>query len=674
MRLFRFARPSPCTRTAARAAYLARGSGARRPGRVAAARRARDLPRCSAAEPFLDPRLRFGERIRQPRAQLVEQLRVQRELGAPFVRIHRRDLRILRGREREPRPMQILVARRHAERVLDALAAAVDPVEHPLQHAHVLAEAGPREAAVRVLAEPVHAVDLRQRRARRRELLAEREPVREIVAHVVAAERQHRERIAPHDALLPRRRGRRLRAHRRRHVHAFDPVARLGDERHRRRAAAAEDECVDRHAARVLPVVVDRRALRRGRREARVRMRGLAARLAADLGRPCVALPIGEPRGRRVGEAFPPDVAVLRERDVREDHVLPERRERVRIGLLARARRDAEIARLRVDRIQPPVAARLEPRDVVADRRHAPALEALRRDQHREVGLAARGRKRRGDVILAALGRGHAEDQHVLGEPAFVAPHRRRDPQREALLAEERVAAVARAEAPDLARLGKMHDVLGRIARPRHILLARRERAPDAVHARHVLAALAERVEHRAPHARHDPHVDDDVGAIRELDADVRDRRAERAHRERHDVQRAAAHRAAKQAVERRAHFGGRDPVIGRARVVAMLAADERAVFDTRDVGRIGQREKRVRPLRRIEAHHRALFDHRVAEAVVLLLRTVAPDNAIRLGQLRDTRDPVDQAAVLHVFGNVDRNGARRRDHVASGHESVSVL
>ena len=79
-----------------------------------------------------------------------------------------------------------------------------------------------------------------------------------------------------------------------------------------------------------------------------------------------------------------------------------------------------------------------------------------------------------GDVLDHALGRGQLEDQHVLGEPALVARHHRRDPQREALLAEQRVAAVARAERPDLARLGEVHDVLVvGVARPRHVLRAR---------------------------------------------------------------------------------------------------------------------------------------------------------------------------------------------------------
>ena len=76
-------------------------------------------------------------------------------------------------------------------------------LEDPLEHAAVLAVAGPEELAVGVLAEPVDVEDLRQ--LRRVGRLADRQPVREVVAHVVAAERQHRERVAAQRRRLRRR-------------------------------------------------------------------------------------------------------------------------------------------------------------------------------------------------------------------------------------------------------------------------------------------------------------------------------------------------------------------------------------------------------------------------------------------------------------------------------------
>ena len=96
-------------------------------------------------------------------------------------------------------------------------------VDDPLQHAHVLAEAGPEELAVLVAAEPVDVEDPR----RVLQAAAEVEPVVEVVAHVVAAERQHGERVAADLAELAERGGRHFRAHRGGRVHAECPVERL---------------------------------------------------------------------------------------------------------------------------------------------------------------------------------------------------------------------------------------------------------------------------------------------------------------------------------------------------------------------------------------------------------------------------------------------------------------
>ena len=93
------------------------------------------------------------------------------------------------------------------------------------------------------------------------------------------------------------------------------------------------------------------------------------------------------------------------------------------------------------------------------------------------------------------------------------------------------------------------------------------ERRADRVHAGHEVAVVAEHVERGAAHAGHDPHRDRDVGGVGQLDADVGDRRAERAHRERHDVHRAPAH-AAREQVRRgvsRISAGSRQLLVGPA-------------------------------------------------------------------------------------------------------------
>ena len=408
-------------------------------------------------------------------------------------------------------------------------------------------------------------------------------------------------------------------------------------------------------------------------------MRRLGAGLARELRCPVAPLPVDQVRRRLVGHAFPPDVAFVGERDVGEDRVVADARHAVGVRLLVRTRRDAEVARLWVDRVKPPVLAGLDPGDVVADRRHLPPGKRRRRDEHREVGLAARARERRGDMVLAAARRLDAEDQHVLGEPArpavrgvgCVAAHPGGDAQGEALLAEQRIAAVARAVAPDLLRLGVVDDVLDRVARPRHVLLAGGERRADRMHARHEMAVAAEQLEHAAAHSRHDLHAHCDVGAVGQLDADVRDLGAERTHRERNDVHRAAAHAAAKErrrsvgkaVLEDRAHLGGRFPVVGRPGVFLALGADEGSVLDPGDVARAAAREIAARPQHRIEPDEGSGGDELLGEALVLGGAAVAPVDVARLGQGGHFGDPLDQPGVTDM--------GRRADDACGGGKTI---
>ena len=213
------------------------------------------------------------------------------------------------------------------------------------------------------------------------------------------------------------------------------PVECLGDERHDRRPPTAEQEGVYRTPGRVLPLLGDAWALRGRRRKSRVRVRSRLVRL----GRPVVALPVDRMLRRLTGHALPPDVAVVGQGAVGEDRVLLDRLHGVRVGLVTGAGCDAEEACLGVDGVKPPVGAELHPGDVVAHSLDGPALEL--RDQHRQIRLARGRREGPVDVLDLALWRGQLDDQHVLRQPALVAGHHRGNPEREALLTEQRVPA-----------------------------------------------------------------------------------------------------------------------------------------------------------------------------------------------------------------------------------------
>ena len=177
-----------------------------------------------------------------------------------------------------------------------------------------------------------------------------------------------------------------------------------------------------------------------------------------------------------------------RQRAVREDDVLLQRVHGHGIGVVGRARRHAEEARLGIDGVQPAVAPDLHPGDVVADALALPALD--RRLHHGQVRLAAGRGERRRDMVALALGVGQPQDQHMLRHPAFLPGHVRSDAERQALLAQQRVAAVARTVGPDEVLFGKVADVLllDRRAGPGRVLLAFLERSADGMQAGDELA------------------------------------------------------------------------------------------------------------------------------------------------------------------------------------------
>ena len=206
----------------------------------------------------------------------------------------------------------------------------------------------------------------------------------------------------------------------------------------------------------------------------------------------------------------------------------------------------------------------------------------------------------------------------MLGHPAVVASHGGSDAQCEALLAEQCVAAVARAVGPDFAGFREVHDVLVLgIARPRHIGLAGSKRHANRMHAWNPFT-ISKHVECALAHAGHDAHVHRYIGRVAELHPNVSDWRTERAHRERHDVHRAALHGAGVELGHLGAHFCGRTPIVRRACIDFAFGADVGAVFNASNVARVGECEVTIRTLRFVQRAERSTFNELCAEALVL--------------------------------------------------------
>ena len=224
--------------------------------------------------------------------------------------------------------------------------------------------------------------------------------------------------------------------------------------------------------------------------------------------------------------------------------------------------RDAKVAGLGVDRVEAAVGTGLDPGDVVADGRDLPAVEAGR------AGSASRSwscRRRSGsgrDVVLAALGRSRRRGS-ACARPASPG----RGPWSRRCAARSTSCRAARCRrSPSRSTRSRASPGSGRCTWSRCTARARRSGRRRAARRRVCMqgtkspsapstssTARPMRVMIRMLTATY--------GAVGQLDADLGDRRAERAHRERHHVHRAAAHAAGEQRLRR--------PVCSSARISA---------------------------------------------------------------------------------------------------------
>ena len=164
--------------------------------------------------------------------------------------------------------------------------------------------------------------------------------------------------------------------------------------------------------------------------------------------------------------------------------------------------------------------------------------------------------------------------------PTFIARDVRGNPERKAFLAQQRIAAIAGAIRPDFAGLGKVNDVLLRVAWPGNIFLAGSQRSAHAMDAgHHALLVFIDFFENIDPDASHDSHIHDYVRRIGELHTDLRHRTAHWPHAEGQHVHGSSLHAAVEFLLQLAAHGVGIFPIVGGPGIVLRQRTDKRPVF-----------------------------------------------------------------------------------------------
>ena len=155
------------------------------------------------------------------------------------------------------------------------------------------------------------------------------------------------------------------------------------------------------------------------------------------------------------------------------------------------------------------------------------------------------------------------------------------------------------------------------------------------------LIVVAQLLQRDLPHACHDPHVQDHVGRVGDLNADLGDFGVGWTHDVRHHVHDAALHGS----VVQRPNLGfgvlRGHPVVGRSGVIAGLGADKGKMLYAGNVVGVASSQKTAGVLFLVQAGEVSLGHEFSSDAVVLFLRSVAPNDGIRFRQLGDFFDPL---------------------------------
>lgn len=232
----------------------------------------------------------------------------------------------------------------------------------------------------------------------------------------------------------------------------------------------------------------------------------------------------------------------------------------------------------------------------------------------------------------------------MFGKPSLVAAEIGRYAQSKALLAEEHIAAVTGVDGHDGVVLGELADVTLLF-----VDVGFRVQTADEI------VAFTESVEHLLPHSGHDCHVEHDIDAVGELDADLGEGRADRAHGIGNDIHGPALHRTLVDALEQFVRLVLLHPVVGGTCVLFLFGADEGTAFDARDI--VDRRAVQIAPGEEllVELNHLAGRHGFLAECFKLLLASIDENNLVGVAKSHALIDELPDSFVFKFHKNLRR-------------------
>ena len=220
----------------------------------------------------------------------------------------------------------------------------------------------------------------------------------------------------------------------------------------------------------------------------------------------------------------------------------------------------------------------------------------------------------------------------MLSHPALVLALVGSDTQREALLAQQNVAAVSGVDGPNGVVLGELDN----------ISVLRIDIGFGVEAANEIVGLVAQLLESAGTHSGHNIHVENNIDGVGDLNANLGESRTDGTHGIGDDIHGSVFHDAIIHGGQFGVHLLGIHPVVGGTCILFFAGADEGSILDAGNV--VGQSTmiQASRQLLRVETSHLTGGNSLVFQSIQLLIAAVNPNNLSGFGQGDHFIDPFE--------------------------------